>query len=150
MPPNHKNQLTYQEERRMSPVSELYVSTNTRDFKSCSIWMQKVKASRKGIEELHAVVLNIKGQEAEVMVTSEANEVRGKTRQFLLCENRRGIKADITGKLEILEEIMKLWETAVSFRKVEHTAYMSTSIFCVSEVRRGKKEKQRNRKSWCC
>lgn len=42
------------------------------------------------------------------MVTSEANEVRGKTRQFLLCENRRGIKADITGKLEILEEIMKL------------------------------------------
>lgn len=29
--------------------------------------MQKVKVSRKGIEELHAIVLNIKGQEGEVM-----------------------------------------------------------------------------------
>lgn len=67
MPPNHKNQLTYREEWKMSSVSEVYISTHARDFKSCSIWMQKVKASRKGIEELHAIILNIKGHEGEVM-----------------------------------------------------------------------------------
>lgn len=71
-------------------------------------------------------------------------------RQFLLCENGRGIKADITGKSEILKEIMKLWEMTVSYRKVEHTAHLSRSIFCVSEVRQGKKEKQRNKKMWYC
>lgn len=30
----------------------------------------------------------------------------------------------------------------MSFRKVEHTAHLSRSIFCVSEVRQEKKEKQ--------
>lgn len=49
--------------------------------------MQKIKASKKGTEELHAVELklcNIKGKEADVRVTAKANEVKGKTGIFAL------------------------------------------------------------------
>ena len=47
--------------------------------------MQKVKASRKEREELHAVVLKLYGVERkqeDVMLAAEANEAKENTREF--------------------------------------------------------------------
>lgn len=139
----------------MRPVPEAWITTNARDFKSCHIWVQKLKAIRKGRVGLHAIVLKlcrVEIKQEDVMVTAEANEANGSTRECFSSwkgKARRMVrewKQAGMRKWELLKRIMRICEVALALRRVEHTAGLDTSIFCASGVRWGKEEKTKEEK----